>query len=139
MAVGLEQVMMKLGVHGVFWGACSMAVAIMLGAFGAHGLRSYFAQHPDLKPIYETAVLYQMIHGLALLLIGHLQHRKLALLMLLGHFIFSGSLYLIVFTQIKVFGAITPVGGVLMIFSWLILAKMSWGVSANGSDEQQST
>lgn len=100
-------------------------LAVSLGAFGAHGLKDYFESHPDLKPIFETAVLYQFIHGLAALWCSGKDEpkAKVALwIFLAGTILFSGSLYLLVFSGIRSFGAITPIGGLLFLCGWIVVA-----------------
>lgn len=108
--------------------ALSGAVAVALGAFGAHGLRQRLS--PDRLAVFETAVRYQLIHALALLFSGYatgnLLHNTWIVasgwFFLLGTLIFSGSLYLLVFTGRRAWGAVTPVGGLAFIFGWLCLA-----------------
>ena len=108
-------------------GTLIMAATVAIGAFGAHGLQN----HTDAKGLatWETGVKYQAMHGLGLLLLAALYDRVaptgalLAYLgMLCGVLIFSGTLYALVLTGIKWLGAITPIGGVLLIASWVILA-----------------
>lgn len=100
-----------------------MFLGVALGAFGAHGLKDYFLAHPDLKEIYHTAVFYQMIHGLAILFTSSVKApTKIAMLFLMGIIFFSGSLYVMVGTQLKWLGAITPIGGVLFLCGWAALA-----------------
>jgi uncharacterized membrane protein YgdD (TMEM256/DUF423 family) len=109
--------------------ACGILfLAVALGAFGAHGLKSTFEAQPRLGEIYHTAVHYQMIHGLAILFAGmwaeqHQQKCKSALVFLFGCVVFSGSLYAIVATGMNIFGAITPVGGLAFLVGWLMLAR----------------
>ncbi|MDQ4139281.1 MAG: DUF423 domain-containing protein [Bacteroidota bacterium] len=99
----------------------------MIGAFGAHSLRSTLEAAQRLET-FETAVRYQMYHTLAIFLIGLLQiHfpvkqlRTASLLLLLGILVFSGSLYVLCLSGITVLGAITPFGGILFIAGWLYL------------------
>jgi len=82
--------------------------------------------------IYHTGVDYQFVHALALLLLGTLAHHQspkawqvAAILFIAGVFIFSGSLYLLVLTDIAWLGAITPIGGVSFIAGW---AALLWGL-----------
>ncbi|MDD2640293.1 MAG: DUF423 domain-containing protein [Arcobacteraceae bacterium] len=107
-----------------------MATAVSLGAFGAHGLKKIIT--PEMLAIYQTAVQYQFYHALGLLgvaFMAHVNSTKLVNmagnLMFTGVMIFSGSLYLLVILNIKWLGAITPIGGVLMVISWILLA---WSV-----------
>lgn len=108
-------------------GALVLALGVGLGAFGAHALRNLVDD--TALAVWQTAVLYQMLHGLGLLLVAALGpslHRswqsRSAGLMLAGVLIFSGSLYVLVLSNIKWLGAVTPIGGVAMIAAWLALA-----------------
>jgi uncharacterized membrane protein YgdD (TMEM256/DUF423 family) len=101
-----------------------MAVAVACGAFGAHGLKSILSQ--QMLDVWKTAVLYQAVHGLALLAIALSPFceavRKPSVLMIAGITVFSGSLYLLALTSLKWLGMITPIGGSAMIAAWLWLA-----------------
>ena len=103
------------------------ALSVLIGAFGAHGLKSKVTSM-DLE-IFETGVKYQMYHSLGLILIGiigfHLPYDLLkipAYLLISGTLIFSGSLYILVLTNIRWFGAITPLGGMCLILGWFLLS-----------------
>ncbi|MEH6502351.1 MAG: DUF423 domain-containing protein [Cycloclasticus sp.] len=105
-------------------------LAVMLGAFGAHGLKNTLS--PELLTVYQTAVDYQMWHALGLLIIGLIQLQKPSTLlntagwfMFTGILIFSGSLYALSLTGIKLLGAITPIGGTSFLIAWLLLAYTS--------------
>lgn len=107
--------------------ALNMFIAVAAGAFGAHGLKAILT--PEMLAIWQTAVHYQMIHALALLAAGILmQHwteallKTSALAFLSGILVFSGSLYALALTGIKILGAITPVGGVAFLIGWAMLA-----------------
>ena len=108
--------------------AISGFLVVALGAFGAHGLKEKISA--DLLAVYQTGVLYQMFHTLALLavalLMAHLPQlgalRWSGWLFVAGIVIFSGSLYLLALTGVRVLGAITPIGGLLMIVAFLLLA-----------------
>ncbi len=106
--------------------ACSGFLAVALGAFGAHGLKDYLT--PKLLEIYHTAVFYHFVHTLVLLGIGFYQigrpplFNKSAWLFLSGLFVFSGSLYGLSLTGLTILGAITPVGGLLLLAGWASLA-----------------
>ncbi len=102
---------------------------VALGAFGAHGLKKHFEEHPELLPLYKTATEYQMYHALALLAVAWAGSRWSTPLLpwagglfLFGMLVFSGSLYLIVFTQVRTWGAITPIGGVALLAGWACVA-----------------
>ena len=107
--------------------AClSMAIAVGCGAFGAHALRDSLSDK-DLS-IWNTAVLYQMIHSLAALFtisaqVDHKRSVLIATLFLLSVIVFSGSLYLLVILDLRWLGAITPLGGSGFIITWLLLAR----------------
>ncbi|MDN5212065.1 DUF423 domain-containing protein [Fulvivirgaceae bacterium BMA12] len=102
-------------------------LGVALGAFGAHALRAHLLQTGRLET-FETAVKYQFYHALALLAIAVFMHLKrwrglriAALFMILGVVIFSGSLYMLCFTNVGIWGAVTPIGGVLLILGWACL------------------
>lgn len=106
-----------------------MALAVGLGAFGAHGLRSRLDAYS--LSVYEKAVFYHFVHALGILCIAVLARtgaitmpgaNRAAGLLLLGILVFSGSLYALSVTGIRVLGAITPIGGVAFIAGWLLLA-----------------
>jgi uncharacterized membrane protein YgdD (TMEM256/DUF423 family) len=102
------------------------ALGVILGAFGAHALRAHLEAH-DLE-IFETAVRYQMYHAFALFAAAWLLSRgaphaaAAAWAFMAGVAIFSGSLYLMVATDQRWLGAITPIGGLALIAGWLLLA-----------------
>ena len=105
--------------------AINMAIAVALGAFGAHGLKSLVSAQQ--LEWWQTATLYWFIHGLGLLLVGILIRlnyttQTTAWLLQIGVIIFAGSLYAMTLGAPRWFGAITPIGGVLMIAGWLWLA-----------------
>ncbi|MFN3801858.1 DUF423 domain-containing protein [Belliella pelovolcani] len=104
------------------------ALAVGIGAFGAHGLAELIARHGRTET-FETAVKYHFYHTLAILAVGILQaifpdkkHLDSAgFLFLVGILIFSGSLYVLSLTGITWLGAITPLGGVAFILGWIFL------------------
>lgn len=110
----------------IIFGSVLAALAVAIGAFGAHGLKSKVSSE-DLV-IFETGVRYQMYHSLGLILIGilgfhypsNIIHLP-AILFLIGIIIFSGTLYLIPLTGLRWFGAITPIGGTALIAGWIAL------------------
>ncbi len=124
--------------HGwLVMGAILMAIGVMAGAFGAHGLRAHLSA--DLLAIYQTGVLYHLIHALAMTALGGLRlvlaragretpmplQRGLGhvcLLLCLGISVFSGSLYALALTGERWLGMVTPVGGIAFIAAWLLLA-----------------
>ena len=103
--------------------AIALALAVMLGAFGAHGLRNRLDAYS--LGIWEKAVFYHFIHALGLLivpLVAPAGASRVSWLLLAGILIFSGSLYLLAITGVRTLGAITPIGGLSFIAAWLLLA-----------------
>lgn len=105
----------------------TLALAVILGAFGAHGLKSKLS--PELLLVYKTGVEYHFYHALGLLLIGVLAGQMpstylnlAAACLFAGILIFSGSLYVLAISGIKWLGAITPLGGLSFIAGWVFLA-----------------
>ena len=108
-------------------GAILGFLAVALGAFGAHALKARLT--PDLLAIWKTANEYHVYHALALVLVGLLARTtKVGLLgptavcFLLGVLVFSGSLYALALTYTRWLGAITPIGGLLLLAGWALLA-----------------
>ena len=107
--------------------AAAGALAVVLGAFGAHGLRGRIEER--LFETFQTAVEYQMYHSLALMMVAILMRelgRSLALdiasyAFILGVLLFSGSLYALVLTNMGWLGPVTPVGGLCFIVGWSAL------------------
>jgi len=108
----------------VVLGSFNMLLAVALGAFGAHGLKSRVSA--EMLAVWQTAVLYHLVHALGLLLVGllalHLPVRAAGWTLLVGIVLFSGSLYLMVLTGIRPLGMVTPLGGVTFLVGWLLLA-----------------
>jgi uncharacterized membrane protein YgdD (TMEM256/DUF423 family) len=109
-------------------GAAFALLAVMSGAFAAHGLKSILGESQ--LAIFETAARYQMYHAFALISVGlvslHPQFSqrllKLAAIAFgLGIVLFSGSLYLLALSQIRWLGMITPLGGIAFLAGWLLL------------------
>jgi uncharacterized membrane protein YgdD (TMEM256/DUF423 family) len=108
--------------------AISGFIAVALGAFGAHALKTRLPA--DMLAIYHTAVQYQFWHTAALLAVGLLiLHFPQQVLLkysgwafVIGMVIFSGSLYVLALTGTRWLGAITPIGGVALLAGWLLLA-----------------
>jgi len=110
-----------------FYGAIMMAIAIGLGAFGAHGLKKIVSS--EMLVIFNTGVEYHFYHALGLFCVAFVayfsqtnQVKIAGYLMIVGTFIFSGSLYIMTITGIKWLGAITPIGGTAYIIAWIMLA-----------------
>jgi uncharacterized membrane protein YgdD (TMEM256/DUF423 family) len=109
--------------------AILLAMAVMIGAFGAHGLRGRIDDAS--MAIYERAVFYHFVHALGMLIvsllprIGVLSESRagwIAGLLCGGIVLFSGSLYILAISGVRMLGAITPFGGLSFIAAWLLLA-----------------
>ena len=112
-------------------GAVSAGMAVLLGAFAAHGLRSRLTA--DLLAVFEVGVRYQMYHALALLAVAWACTRwpgtamvAAGWLFVAGTAVFSGTLYLLALTGERWLGAITPLGGIALVLGWLVLAWAAW-------------
>ncbi len=109
-------------------GSFAAFIGVGLGAFAAHGLRSRLSE--QMLTVWKTGVDYQMMHALGLILVGILTHlysdiaslKFAGWLFLLGIILFSGSLYLLAFFEIRKLGMITPFGGLAFLAGWLVLA-----------------
>jgi uncharacterized membrane protein YgdD (TMEM256/DUF423 family) len=108
-------------------GALAGFLGVAIGAFGAHGLRGRLT--PDMLAVFETGVRYHLYHALAIIatasLTGRLESRLVPTagwLFAAGILVFSGSLYLLALTGIKILGAITPLGGLAFLAGWACLA-----------------
>jgi len=110
-------------------GAIFGALAVGIGAFGAHGLADMLEMHGR-TATFETGVKYHFYHALALVLLGIIGHLPYPAKWLkwssygfiVGILIFSGSLYILSLTGITWLGAITPLGGVAFILGWVFMA-----------------
>jgi len=107
--------------------AISGMLAVILGAFGAHGLKKILT--PEMLEVFKTGVQYQFYHTFALLAVGILMYfseskslKWSANMFIVGIVLFSGSLYALAISGIKILGAITPLGGVAFIVGWILLA-----------------
>ncbi len=112
-------------------GALCALAAVVLGAFGAHALKSRLS--PDMLAVYHTGVMYHFIHALGLLLVGlaffHLPDgyalRASGWFFAAGIVLFSGSLYVLAVSGEKWLGAVAPVGGTAFILGW---AAFAWAI-----------
>ena len=107
-------------------GSTSAFLAVAAGAFGAHALRDRLDD--SLLAVFETGVRYQMYHALALLAVAWVMDRWggglvvwSGWLFVAGTVVFSGSLYLLALTGQRLFGAVTPLGGVALLAGWVAL------------------
>ncbi len=99
---------------------------VALGAFGAHGLRKLLSS--EMLSVYQTGVLYQLIHGIALLVVGLIWRQfggslvsSAGWFLFTGTLLFSGSLYILSMTSVRYVGLLTPLGGVAFIIGWALL------------------
>ena len=104
---------------------------VALGAFGAHGGLADILKAHDTVEIWKTASHYHLIHAVVLLVLGLVGGRDAPArygwwAMLVGVLIFSGSLYVLALTGLRWLGAITPVGGLLIMIGWLFTALRRW-------------
>lgn len=110
-------------------GALLVLLAVMAGAFGAHALREIVTERS--LEVFQTGVQYQMIHGLGLILIAilgalDLSRRLLAVaagFLVAGVVMFSGSLYLLVLTEMRWLGPVTPLGGLCFMVGWILVVS----------------
>jgi uncharacterized membrane protein YgdD (TMEM256/DUF423 family) len=110
-----------------FYGAVFMALTVIIGAFGAHGLKNILSK--EMLGIYHTGVEYQFYHALGLFTVAFVANFKedkkvkfAGYFMILGIVLFSGSLYALSILGINWIGAITPIGGTSFIIAWVLLA-----------------
>lgn len=130
-------------------GALSAGAAVALGAFGAHGLKSFYAKHqftPEeityYNDIWTKASTYQMYHSIGMIIapmllqqmgVGKQVWPHAAKFFAAGITFFSGSLYTMVLTQKRWLGAVTPVGGVMFLLGW---ACMGWDAMKSGGEDE---
>lgn len=111
----------------ILLGAINAFLAVALGAFGAHGLEGKISE--KYLKTWNTGVTYQMFHATGLFIVGILLAKApnagllntAGWLMFIGIIVFSGSLYVLSTTGIKVLGAITPIGGLAFLAAWLLV------------------
>jgi uncharacterized membrane protein YgdD (TMEM256/DUF423 family) len=111
-------------------------LAVALGAFGAHGLKTRLADLPDVArrlAWWDTASHYHLIHALALGLLAIACERvaprwlgRASIAMLIGMLLFSGSLYAMTLTGMTALGAVTPFGGLALLVGWALLGVGAW-------------
>jgi uncharacterized membrane protein YgdD (TMEM256/DUF423 family) len=110
-------------------GAIGLALAVIVGAFGAHGLRGRFDEYS--MGVYERAVFYHFVHALGVVIVSILPRSGVLSgaaaawvcgLLTAGVVIFSGSLYALAITGVRSLGAVTPIGGLAFIAGWIVLA-----------------
>jgi uncharacterized membrane protein YgdD (TMEM256/DUF423 family) len=113
-------------------GSIQAFLAVALGAFGAHILKSKLSS--EMMQIFQTAVHYQMFHALGILIIAIIAERASRQViwtislwsMFVGICLFSGSLYVLSLTGIKMLGAMTPFGGLGFLLGWILVVVALW-------------
>lgn len=112
-------------------GALFAGLGVAAGAFGAHALEARIA--PDLLAVYETAVRYELVHALALLVVGLAVDRwpragweRVGWLLVAGTAIFSGSLIALALTGARWLGAVTPAGGLCLLAGWVLAVQSAF-------------
>ena len=132
--------MLKHPARFIVIGALAAMLAVLLGAFGAHGLRNLVS--PAELATYHTGVEYHFYAAFGLIVVGLLESKRhdgadataamdrglawAGWLMLVGIVMFSGSLYALTLTGMRSLGMITPLGGVSFIVAWALLARAAW-------------
>jgi len=114
-------------------GAVLGFLGVALGAFAAHGLKNRLS--PEMLEVFDTGVRYHMYHTFAILIvaaaIGHIGNARLLAMagwfFFAGILLFSGSLYALALSGVGIFGAVTPIGGVLFLIGWASLALFAVG------------
>jgi uncharacterized membrane protein YgdD (TMEM256/DUF423 family) len=115
-------------------GAIALALAVIIGAFGAHALQGRLDTYS--RGVYETAVMYHFFHALGILIVSILptaglprtgaltasRASKVCWLLAAGILLFSGSLYTLAISGVRILGAVTPFGGLSFIAAWVLLA-----------------
>lgn len=104
-----------------------------LGAFAAHGLKDRLSS--DYQAVFHTGVNYQLVHALALLAVAVLSVQvpsrlvnAAGVMFCIGIVLFSGSLYLLTLSGVRVFGVITPFGGLAFLAGWACLGMAAWNL-----------
>ncbi len=128
----LEIIRIKMSRLFLALGAINAFLCVLLGAIGAHILKQKFSG--ELFNTFQTGLQYHFYHALGLILIGvllfHLPQSKLVKLsgwvMLTGILFFSGTLYIVSFTEMRSLGMVAPIGGLSLMSAWLILAYAIW-------------
>ena len=107
-------------------GVAFCGLSVVLGAFGAHGLKDKLSDYSI--SVFNKGVMYQFFHGIGIILAVILDYNLKSLsfdtsiwLFVFGIILFSGSLYILAITEVKWFGMITPIGGIMFILGWALM------------------
>lgn len=139
-------VFMKSAKKTIFFGVTLLFFAVLIGAFGAHSLGEVLENNKKLD-VFDTASRYHFYHGFAIVMFGILNQiykelrwqRTIVVCFLTGVLLFSGSLYLLAILNINWLGAITPIGGTLLLCGWAGLAyNMIADLSVSYSTNKQN-
>jgi uncharacterized membrane protein YgdD (TMEM256/DUF423 family) len=121
----------RQGLRTLTAGAVLAGIGVLLGAFGAHALEDRLAD--DRLRIWETGARYHMYHALAMLAVGLLRRRSSAselkisaVLFGVGIGVFSGSLYFLALSDLRLFGLLAPIGGLAFLAGWIALGFGAW-------------
>ncbi len=113
--------------RSLFLGSSVLALAVLIGAFGAHGLKAIVT--PEKLITFETGVRYHFYHGIGLMMVGLLQQTLPAIRLnaaaysfLIGILLFSFNCYFYVLSGAKIFAMIVPVGGLLFVTGWILIS-----------------
>jgi uncharacterized membrane protein YgdD (TMEM256/DUF423 family) len=113
--------------HSLVLGSSLLALAVLIGAFGAHGLKAMVT--PEKLVTFETGVRYHFYHAFGILILGLIQQLLPTLKLqvsvwsfLVGILLFSCNCYFYVLTDMKFFAMIVPIGGLLFVLGWIMLA-----------------
>ena len=140
----LAQTNLTTNSRWVVWGASLAALAVIMGAFGAHAMEDYLSQFDNGArriDVWKTAAHYHLVHALGVILLGVMPTTKPRLiniagwLLVLGIVIFSGLLYTYSYTDIRILGAFVPIGGVCMIAGWITFALSGIAGSAGRASQ----
>ena len=131
----------------VVWGASLAALAVVMGAFGAHAMEDYLLQFENGArriDVWKTAAHYHIVHAMGLILLGVMPTAKPKLaniagwFLVLGIVVFSGLLYTYSYSDIRILGAFVPIGGVSMIAGWIMFAVAGWAGQKSKNDLSRS-
>ena len=125
MSLSATSAQQTAGKHTAIIASLSMAAAVLLGAFGAHGLKNFAS--PKALELWQTATLYLLVHGLGLGLVAVFItlgwcNKKPAIALQLGMALFCGSLYAMALGAPRWLGMVTPIGGTAFVIGWGLLA-----------------
>ena len=120
-------ILQPLAKKSLVLGSLLLALAVLIGAFGAHGLKNMV--EPEKLVTFETGVRYHFYHAFGLILLGLIQHNFQTLKLnasfwafLIGILLFSFNCYLYVLTGTKTFAMIVPIGGVSFVVGWIMMS-----------------